>query len=124
MALPVGPASLPPLRGTAGTAGSKSLHPPVQETEFDDGPVRTRRRSLFVTTPLNMSVELTADQFVTFKGFHLNTLNAGAKRFSAPVLLPDMTIGARTCRISRAVSWAAPKRFKYVVAFTLIVQDW
>lgn len=124
MALPQWPASLPPLRGQASSAGSKSLHPAVQETQFDDGPTRVRRRSLFVTTPLNMQLRLSADEFVTFKAFHLDALNAGARRFTAPVLLPDMSIGTRICRISGEVAWSAPRRFEYLVAFTLVVQDW
>jgi hypothetical protein len=124
MALPQWPSGLPPLRGQASSAGSKNLHPAVQETQFDDGPSRVRRRSLFVTTPLNMQLRLSADEFVSFKAFHLNDLNTGARRFTAPVLLPDMTLGQRTCRITGEVAWSAPKRFEYLVAFTLLVQDW
>ncbi|KMO20654.1 hypothetical protein [Methylobacterium platani] len=124
MALPTWPAGLPPLRGLASSAGSDSLHPEAQSTQFDDGPDRTRRRTLFVTTPLAMQLRLSPAQFVAFKAFHLNDLNTGARRFTAPVLLPDMSIGTRTCQIRGKVAWSAPKKFEYLVSFTLVVQDW
>lgn len=124
MAIPAWPAGLPPLRGFASSAGSESLHPEAQTTQFDDGPDRRRRRSLFVTTPLNMQLRLSAEAFVLFKGFHLNDINTGVRRFSAPVQLPDMSLGTRICRIPGKVAWSAPKRFEYLVSFTLMVQDW
>lgn len=124
MALPSWPASLPPLRSRAPEAGSKALHPAPQVTEFDDGPPRQRRRSLVVETPLNMALRMTPEQFVTFKNFHLNSLNSGARRFTGPVQLPDLSIGTRTCRIPGEVAWSAPKRFEYLVSFTLMVRDW
>ncbi|MCJ2009809.1 hypothetical protein [Methylobacterium sp. J-092] len=124
MAIPTWPAGLPELRGLAQSAGSKALHPAVQETQFDDGPPRLRRRQLFVTTPLAMSLRLTADQFVALKAFHLNDLNTGTRRFNAPVLLPDMTIGTRVCTIQGELAWSSLNRFKYLVSFTLVVQDW
>jgi hypothetical protein len=124
MAIPSWPASLPDLKGLAQSAGSTALHPAPQATEFDDGPVRLRRRQLYVSTPLNMALRLTAEQFVTFKNFHLGDLNSGARRFTAPVLLPDMSVGSRVCSISGPVAWSSLNRFKYLVSFTLIVQDW
>ncbi|MCJ2032653.1 hypothetical protein [Methylobacterium sp. J-068] len=122
--IPSWPTGLPVLRGLASSAGSDSLHPATQETQFDDGPSRVRRRSLFVTTPLNMQLRLSAEAFVVFKAFHLNDLNTGTRRFQAPVQLPDMSLGQRICRISGKVAWSAPRRFEYLVSFTLLVQDW
>jgi hypothetical protein len=124
MGIPSWPVGLPPLRGLASSAGSESLHPTGQDTQFDDGPNRQRRRSLFVTTPLNMQLRLSPDAFVVLKAFHLNDLNTGVRRFSAPVQLPDMSLGQRICRIPGKIAWSAPKRFEYLVAFTLLVQDW
>lgn len=125
MAIPDWPQGLPDLRGQASAAGSKSLHPAAQETQFDDGPTRARRRSLFVTTPLNMALVMSAAQFVIFKAFHLNDLNTGARRFTGRVLLPDLvTIGSRICRIQGEVSWSSFSPTHYLVSFTLIVQDW
>lgn len=124
MAIPSWPVGLPPLRGQASSAGSDRLHPSVQDTQFDDGPNRSRRRSLFITTPLKMQLRLSVDEFVSLKSFHLNELNTGARRFMAPVLLPDMSLGQRICRITGDIAWSAPKRFEYLVAFTLLVQDW
>lgn len=124
MALPVWPASLPELRGLYRNAGSSELHPAPQETQFDDGPSRVRRRTLFVTTPLNMALVMTAAQFATFKAFHLNDLNTGARRFTAPVLLPNLTMGTRTCQIAGKVSWSMEGAIQYLVSFTLTVQDW
>ncbi|KQP99911.1 hypothetical protein ASF59_10990 [Methylobacterium sp. Leaf121] len=115
---------MPELRGMASSGGTRSLHPAPQETQFDDGPSRRRRRQLFVTTPLSMSLRLTPEQFVIFKAFHLNDLNTGARRFTAPVLLPDMSIDQRICSIEGEVGWSAPQRSKYIVTFTLVVQDW
>lgn len=125
MAIPSWPSTLPDLRGHVSSGGSNSVHPAVQETQFDDGPSRMRRRQLFVTTPLSMTIVLTADEFVIFKGFHLNDLNMGARRFTAPVLLPDMrSVGQRICRIEGAVSWRPHTPTSYQVSFTLVVQDW
>ena len=125
MPIPSWPVGLPDLRGQTTSAGSKALHPAVQDTQFDDGPNRSRRRSLFVTAPLNMQIDITPDQFVLFKAFHLNELNTGARRFSAPVLLPDLrTVGNRVCRIAGEVSWSLLGGTRYLVAFTLLVQDW
>lgn len=124
MAIPSWPSTLPELRGLASSGGTRSLHPTAQETQFDDGPSRRRRRQLFVTTSLSMTLRLSPEEFVIFKAFHLNDLNTGARRFTAPVLLPDMSIGQRVCSIEGEVSWSAPQRSKYVVTFTLVVQDW
>lgn len=124
MAIPSWPSSLPELRGEVSSAGSNALHPAVQETQFDDGPPRMRRRQLYVTTPLSMTIMLTPEEFVVFKGFHLNDLNTGARRFTAPVLLPDMSIGQRICRIRGEVAWKPFGPLQYQVSFTLVVQDW
>ena len=124
MALTPWPEGLPELRGMASSGGTRSLHPAVQATQFDDGPPRMRRRQLFVTTPLSMTLRLSPEEFVIFKRFHLEDLNMGARRFRAPVLLPDMSIGERVCWIEGEVAWSAPQRSRYVVTFTLVVQDW
>ncbi|MFE1601636.1 hypothetical protein [Methylobacterium sp. ID0610] len=124
MAIPSWPSSLPALRSRVQEAGSKALHAAPQVTNFDDGPSRQRRRSLYVETPLNMAIRMTPEQFVAFKAFHLVGLNSGARRFTGPVQLPDMSIGTRTCRIPGEVSWSAAKRNEYLVSFTLLVQDW
>ncbi|WP_041928960.1 hypothetical protein [Methylorubrum extorquens] len=84
-----------------------------------------RRRQLFVTTPVSMTIVLTLDQFVIFKAFHLNDLNTGARRFMAPVLLPDMRlIGQRVCWIQGEVAFKPFGPTQYQVSFTLVVQDW
>lgn len=125
MAIPSWPSTLPELRGALSSGGSSSLHPAPQATQFDDGPPRMRRRQLFVSTPLSMTIVLTIDQFVTFKAFHLNDLNTGARRFMAPVLLPDMRqIGQRVCWIQGEVAWKPFGPTQYQVTFTLVVQDW
>jgi hypothetical protein len=125
MAIPSWPSSLPDLRGSLSSGGSASLHPTAQATQFDDGPPRMRRRQLFVTTPISMTIVLTIDQFVIFKAFHLNDLNTGARRFMAPVLLPDMRlIGQRVCWIQGEVAFKPLGPLQYQVSFTLIVQDW
>ncbi|CAO4194744.1 hypothetical protein [Methylorubrum extorquens] len=87
MAIPSWPFRLPELRSMASSGGTRSLHPAARETQFDDGPTRLRRRQLFVTTPLSMTLRLTPEQFVVFKSCHLNDLYTGARRFTAPVLL-------------------------------------
>jgi len=125
MAIPSWPTGLPDLRGQTSSAGSRALHPAAQETQFDDGPSRLRRRQLFVTTPLSMTLVLSGDQFGIFKAFHLDQLNAGARRFTAPVLLPDLrTIGQRVCFIQGEVSWRPHTPTSYQISFTLVVQDW
>lgn len=125
MALPAWPTTLPKLRGLAPNAGSRELYRAPQETEFDNGPARVRRRSLYNETPLQMAIPMTGAQFVAFKDFYLSTLNRGARRFSAPVLLPDfVTMDTRICRITGAVAWSAYTPIKPLVSFTLTVQDW
>ncbi|AWN47125.1 hypothetical protein DK419_13055 [Methylobacterium terrae] len=125
MALPTWPTSLPKLRGLSQNGGSRELYAPPQETQFDDGPSRARRRSLFNETPLQMALPMTGAQFVAFKDFYLTALNRGARRFSAPVLLPDFaTMDTRVCRITGAVAWSAYTPTKPLVSFTLTVQDW
>lgn len=72
-----------------------------------------------------MTIVLTIDQFTIFKAFHLNDLNAGARRFMAPVLLPDMRlIGQRVCWIQGEVAFKPFGPTQYQVSFTLVVQDW
>ncbi|MFE1598181.1 hypothetical protein [Methylobacterium sp. ID0610] len=125
MAVPAWPTTLPKLRGLAPNAGSRELFPAPQETQFDDGPNRARRRSLFNETPLSLAIPMTGSQFVTFKNFYLADLNRGARRFNAPVLLPDFqTVGTRLCRITGAVAWSAWTPTRPLVSFTLLVQDW
>ncbi|MGE7415429.1 hypothetical protein [Methylobacterium tarhaniae] len=123
MALPTWPASLPPPIGQIGTLGTDALYDPPQETQFDDGPDRVRRRKLYDETPRKIVLKLTRDQFVTFRGFVRDTLNAGARRFTAPVRQPDGKLGTRTCRIKGAVS-EDDRGPNSIVSFTLIIQDW
>ena len=126
MTIPTWPQTLPAMRSTANTAGFDSLHPEGDETEMDDGPARQRRRNLFVTTPLNMNLLLTREQFVAFKRFHLQDLNGGVRRFSAPVLLPDMrTVKGRVCWIKRGkVSGKPNGPHLWSISFVLVVVDW
>lgn len=117
------PIDLPPLVGLLGTAGTDQVYEPPQETAFDDGPPRTRRRKLFVAVPRKMTLLLTRPQFVTFRHFVEHTLNAGARRFTAPVRLPDGTLGRRTCKIIGKVSEQDNGPFSRV-SLQVLVYDW
>ncbi|WP_245296444.1 hypothetical protein [Methylorubrum extorquens] len=114
---------MPPLIGQIGSLGTEQLYIPPQETQFDDGPSRMRRRSLFDETPRSITLKLTRAQFVVFRAFVRDTLNCGARRFTASVRQPDGHLGQRTCRIKGAVSETDQGRTS-TVAFTLVVQDW
>ncbi|GLS45161.1 hypothetical protein [Methylobacterium brachythecii] len=122
--MPTWPASLPDLTGLAQSMGTGELHPETKDTEMDDGPDIPRRRKLYVETPLTMQVRLTPEQFVVFKNFHRDDLNTGTRWFTGPVLLPDMSIGTRTCRIKGKVGLAGNVRTRWIVSFTLLVKDW
>lgn len=123
MAIPSWPSTLPPPIGQVGNLGTEQLYIPPSETQFDDGPSRARRRSLFDETPRSITLKLTRAQFVIFRAFVRDTLNCGARRFTAPVRQPDGRLGQRTCRIRGAVS-ETDQGPTSTVAFTLIVQDW
>ncbi|CAO4162646.1 hypothetical protein [Methylorubrum populi] len=123
MALPPWPDTLPPPVGQIGSLGTEQLYQPPQETQFDDGPSRTRRRILFNETPRSISLKLTRDQFAIFHAFVRDTLNGGARRFTAPVRQPNGRLGQRTCRIRGAVS-EVDQGPRSVVSFILVIQDW
>ncbi|MBY0259600.1 hypothetical protein [Methylobacterium sp.] len=123
MANPFWPSDLPVPIGQVGSLGTDQLYDPPQETQFDDGPSRTRRRRLYDETPRKIVLRLTRPQFVTFRGFVRDTLNMGARRFSSQVRLPDGRLGMRTCRIVGAVAEQDLGPVS-VVSFTLMVQGW
>lgn len=123
MALPTWPFGLPILVGTVGTLGTEQLYEPPQETQFDDGPDRVRRRRLYDETPRKIVLRLTRPQFVVFLNFVRNDLGMGAKRFQANVRAPDGRLGMRVCRIRGAVS-EQDQGPTSIVSFTLVVQDW
>jgi len=123
MSIPVWPSGLPPPIGQLGSLGTDALYEPPQETTFDDGPTRTRRRRLYQETPRRIVLRLTRAQFVMLKGFLVETLNNGTRRFQAPVRQPDGRLGPRICRIQGGLSEqdAGPTS---VVSFTLMIKDW
>lgn len=123
MAIEAWPTGLPNLVGLVGSLGSSQLVEPPKTTAMDDGPGRTRRRTLTVETPRSISLLLTRAEFELFLGFLRVTLNGGAKRFTAPVRLPSGRIGTRTCRIDGAVSEQDLGPHSRVT-FTLRVYDW
>lgn len=123
MAVPKWPDGLPLPIGYVGSLGTDQLYAPPQETQFDDGPSRNRRRRLYDETPRKIVLKLTRPQFVLFRSFVRDTLNMGARRFQAQVRQPDGRLGWRTCRIQGAVTEQDQGPWS-VVAFTLLVQDW
>lgn len=126
MALPAWPSTLPQLRGRRDAAGTDALYAPPRKTTFDDGPARFRRQSLTVTTPLKISLDLTFVTFPVFLAFVRDDLNAGTRRFTAPVVQPSGSIRAGTvCRINEGgASLSFPAGTLPRVAFTLLVYDW
>ena len=123
MTIPAWPPGLPDLVGLAGTLGATQLYEPPKTTQMDDGPGRTRRRSLIVETPRSISLLLKRSEFELFLGFVRSTLNGGARRFTAPVRLPSGRIGLRTCRIDGAVAEQDLGPHSRVT-FTLRIFDW
>jgi len=116
------PFSLPPLATEVGTS-TDALYTPPMETQFDDGPSRVRRRRLYSETTRKVNMRLTRAQFLVFHGFVNDTLNGGAKRFSAPVRVRDGTLGDRVCRISGPVA-ERDEGPTSTIAFNLVVRDW
>ena len=123
MSLPVWPNGLPLPIGQLGSLGTDALYDPPQETPYDDGPPRTRRRRLYQETPRRIVLRLTRAQFVVFQRFVVDTLNCGNRRFQAPVRQPDGRLGPRICRIPGGIAEqdAGPTS---IVTFTLMIQDW
>lgn len=123
MAIAAWPPGLPDLVGLAASLGTSQLFEPPKTTPMDDGPGRTRTRTLTNETPRTIVLMLSRDQFEIFVRFVRVTLNKGARRFSAPVRLPSGRIGTRTCRIDGAVSEQdlGPNSR---LSFTLRIYDW
>lgn len=124
MAFPSWPTNLPKLTGIAGSTGIDRLGGAVlRSTSFDDGPPRTRRQTLFRETQRKITLKLTRDEFATFEGFLRTQLNAGTKRFTAPVMLPAGDVGDRVCRIVGDV--VASEDIPFVtVTLTVAIRDW
>jgi hypothetical protein len=116
------PSTLPPLATEAGTS-TDALYTPPQETQFDDGPSRVRRRRLYNETTRKVNMRLTRAQFLVFYEFTTVTLNGGAKRFEAPMRVRDGTIGNRVCRISGPVA-ERDEGPTSTLAFNLVVREW
>jgi hypothetical protein len=123
MALPVWPATLPPLVSLLQAGGSPGLIPAWLSTAMDDGPPRQRRRFLYRTTKFNMTLMLTHAQVAAFMTFLTTTLNHGTLRFTASVRLPNATLGTRECWFEAppSVDDLATRR---TVSFTLVIKDW
>lgn len=124
MALPDWPTALPELRGRIADAGTDALYRAPVVTPFDDGPSRSRRRGLFNSVTLRITLDLTFVTLPVFLTFARETLGDGTRRFAAPVVLPNGTMATRTCRIEGAVSlsWTAPPRSR--ASFLLTVWNW
>lgn len=119
------PYGLPALRGQLNSAGSDQLFPANKETTFDDGPDRSRVRTLFIITPLKMELHMSVPQFQIFMAFYRDKLVRGNKRFVGPVLTSDLkTTADFTCKIKGPVLWSARTPTQYKVSFLLHVQDW
>lgn len=123
MPLPVWPAALPPLAASTDVAGAEQLYDPPRETVFDDGPPRTRRQSIGTPTARAMSLRLTRSQFPVFLDFVRDSLNAGNRRFSAPVRTATGNLGTRTCKIRGKVAERDRGPIS-TVTFTLLVWNW
>ncbi|TDR94208.1 hypothetical protein [Enterovirga rhinocerotis] len=106
MALPAWPADLPALVAPPGF-GTDALVPEGEVSEYEGGNVRVRRRSLVATMTLPMRLPpLSRAEFVQFLDFLQRDLNAGVRRFVAPVRLPSGLLGLRICQIDGTVSEA------------------
>lgn len=123
MALPIWPASLPPLVAPTDVAGTDRLVPDVMQTTFDDGPDRVRRKRLGAADERNMSLRLTRAQFTTFRSFVRGPLNDGASRFSAMVRGPSGTLVPRVCRVNGPIAERDMGPFS-TVSFKILVWDW
>lgn len=123
MAIEAWPPGLPDLIGLAASLGTSQLYDPPQTTAMDDGPGRTRTRTLTSETPRTIVLMLSRDEFEIFARFVRITLNKGAKRFTAPVRLPSGRRGSRICRIDGAVSEQDLGSHSRV-SFTLRIYDW
>lgn len=122
MAVPSWPSALPALAGQRSAFKAQALYPAPQKTEMDDGPIRTRRRTLSLGSRVGMSLVMTPAQLVIFRAFARDDLNAGARRFTGPVIGPDLQVATRTCKIDGEVG-VAPSGLQWAVTFTLYVFD-
>ena len=123
MTIAAWPPGLPALVGQVGSLGSPQLYEPPKTTAMDDGPGRTRTRVLTNETTRTITLTLKRAEFELFLGFVRDTLNKGARRFTAPVRLPSGRIGTRTCRIEGPVP-DDDRGPHVVVSFKLRVYDW
>lgn len=124
MPIPSWPLALPQLRGMVSDGGTDALYRAPVVTQFDDGPSRSRRRGLFASTTLHITLDLTVETLPMFLDFMRTTLGDGARRFTAPVLLPTGVIGTRTCRIEEAASLKYAGGINPRVSFNLTVWNW
>lgn len=124
MALPTWPAQLGVIRGRADSAGTDALYRKPKVTQFDDGPIRSRRRGLFNSVTLTVAIDLNFTTLPIFLAFVWDTLGDGSKRFSAPVVLPDGSVGTRTCRIAETsgLGFVGPANPR--ARFPLTVWNW
>jgi hypothetical protein len=123
MAIPAWPPGLPDLIGLVGSLGTSQLYEPPKTTPMDDGPGRTRTRTLISETPRSIVLMLNRDEFEIFARFVRGTLNKGARRFTAPVRLSSGRRGIRTCRIDGTVAEQDLGPHSRV-SFTLRIYDW
>jgi hypothetical protein len=123
MTLPTWPDTLPPLRGQVAGLGSPQLYAPPSETQMEDGPARSRRRTLVATTTRTMVLTLTPPQFAAFLAFARDTLNGGAGRFTAEIVTAAGTRAVRVCKIVGAPAEAAAGAH-HRVSFNLLIWDW
>lgn len=124
MTLPSWPSILPNLRGMVSDGGTDALYRSPIVTQMDDGPSRSRRRGLFNSTTLHVSIDLTFDTLPVFLDFVRKTLGDGARRFTAPVLLPNGQIGTRICKIEEAASLKYLGGLNPRASFPLTVWCW
>ena len=125
MTLPVWPATLPELRGLVSAAGSDALFDALSRTQMDDGPGRVRRRTYFLSTVKRMALWLKfANTYPVFIAFVRDDLNTGARRFLAPVLMPNGIIAQKTCRIEGEIREEFPASTFPGVSFPLRIWDY
>lgn len=122
--LPAWPSILPELRGRVSDAGTDALYHAPVVTPMDDGPSRSRRRGLFNSTALRITLDLTFVTLPVFLDFVRGSLGDGARRFTAPVLLPNGQIGTRVCRIEGAASLGYFGSARPRVSFRMTVWGW
>ena len=124
MTLPVWPTSLGNLRPNV---SGLSIEPfrPRKVTEFDDGPPRSRRTSLVDMAKFKgCALVFTEAQLSTFLAFVRDSLNGGAMKFTAPLIVGAGGLATKTCRIDAGpeVSYLGPNVAQ--VGFDMIVWGW